>query len=261
MQSLCDDGFTVLIETSGAHDISPIDPRVRRIMDLKCPSSGEAGRNLPSNLAHLQPSDEVKFVIGTVEDYAWAKAQIVTHQLDTRCPVLFSWVHPLAPRTAKPSPQTRAGRPDAHFPPRTRGKNYCRRPPRALPDPAAQNHLAPRNEILRGLVAKYNLAPYQNADGTYPFPSSTNPFAYPQFPFSNPPYAARAYAYVSAAQYDALVTAWHFKKLYNRTAPYSNDPGVQALIPKSTLPSYPSEDAVVAGATVEIVKITVPDRD
>ena len=97
MQSLCDDGFTVLIETSGAHYISPIDPRVRRIMDLKCPSSGEAGRNLPSNLAHLQPSDEVKFVIGTVEDYAWARAQIVTHQLDTRCPLLFSWVHPLAP--------------------------------------------------------------------------------------------------------------------------------------------------------------------
>ena len=86
------------------------------------------------------------------------------------------------------------------------------------------------NEILRDLVAKHNLPPYQNADGTYPAPSSTNPFAYPQFPFSNPPYAARAYAYVSASQYDALVAAYHFKNLYNRAAPYNNDPAVQALI-------------------------------
>jgi hypothetical protein len=113
------------------------------------------------------------------------------------------------------------------------------------------------NEILRGLVAKYNLPPYQNIDGTYPAPSSTNPFAYPQFPFSNPPYAARAYAYLSAAQYDALIAAYHFKKLYNRAAPYTQ-PGVKALIPKSALPSYPSEDAVVAGATVEIMKLLFP---
>jgi len=56
------------------------------------------------------------------------------------------------------------------------------------------------NEILRELVAKHNLPPYQNEDGTYPFPNANNPLAYPQFPFSNPPYAARAYAYVSAAQ-------------------------------------------------------------
>ena len=114
------------------------------------------------------------------------------------------------------------------------------------------------NEILRTLVAKHNLPPYQNTDGTYPFPSSTNPFAYPLFPFSNPPYAARAYAYVSAAQYDALVTAYHFKNLYNRTAPYNFDSGVQALIPKSALPSYPSEDAVVAGASVEMLKLLFP---
>jgi hypothetical protein len=114
------------------------------------------------------------------------------------------------------------------------------------------------NEILRDLVAKHNLPPYQNADGTYPAPSSANPFAYPEFPFSNPPYAARAYAYVSAAQYDALVAAYHFKKLYNRAAPYNNDATVQALIPKSALPSYPGEDAVVAGATVEIMKLLFP---
>jgi hypothetical protein len=114
------------------------------------------------------------------------------------------------------------------------------------------------NEILRQLVAKHNLAPYQNIDGTYPAPSSTNPFAYPQFPFSNPPYAARAYAYVSAAQYDALIAAYHFKKLYNRSAPYKNDATVQALIPKSDLPSYPSEDAVVSGAAVEMMKLLFP---
>ena len=85
------------------------------------------------------------------------------------------------------------------------------------------------NEILRELVAKHNLPPYQNEDGTYPFPSANNPLAYPQFPFANPPYAARAYAYVSAAQYDALVAAWHYKKLYNRAAPYTVDATVNVL--------------------------------
>jgi 7-carboxy-7-deazaguanine synthase len=103
MQQLCDDGFTVLIETSGAHDIARIDPRVHRIMDLKCPSSGEAARNLVSNLAHLKATDEVKFVIGTQEDYAWAKAQIAAHHLAAKCPLLFSWVHPLAPEQQNPA--------------------------------------------------------------------------------------------------------------------------------------------------------------
>ena len=114
------------------------------------------------------------------------------------------------------------------------------------------------NEILRDLVAKHNVPPYQNLDGTYPAPSATNPFAYPTFPFANPPYAARAYAYVSAAQYDALVTAYHFKKTYNRAAPYSFDASIKPSIPKSALPSYPSEDAVVAGASVEIMKLLFP---
>ena len=97
MKSLCDDGFTVLIETSGAHDISKIDPRVRRIMDLKCPSSGEVGQNRFENISHLKSTDEIKFVIGTIEDYEWAKKQITAHKLDSICPLLFSWVHPLAP--------------------------------------------------------------------------------------------------------------------------------------------------------------------
>lgn len=114
------------------------------------------------------------------------------------------------------------------------------------------------NEIMRELVAKYNLPPYQNPDGSYPAPSPNNPFAYPQFPFANPPYAARAYAYISAAQYDALVTAWHYKKLYNRSAPYVVDATIQALVPKTTLPSYPSEDAVLAGVTAEMMKLLFP---
>ncbi len=97
MAQLCDAGFTVLIETSGAHDISQIDPRVRRIMDLKCPASGEVARNRWENIPHLKATDEVKFVIGTAEDYDWAKQQIAGHKLAAICPLLFSWVHPLAP--------------------------------------------------------------------------------------------------------------------------------------------------------------------
>lgn len=113
------------------------------------------------------------------------------------------------------------------------------------------------NEILRELVARHNIPPYQNDDGTYPFPSAANPFAYPTFPFANPPYAARAYAYVCAAQYDALIAAYHFKQLYKRAAPYTIE-GVQALVPKSTLSSYPSEDATVEGVTVELLKLLFP---
>ena len=96
MKSLCDDGFTVLLETSGAHDVSKIDPRVHRIMDLKCPSSGEVARNRWENLNHLESADEIKFVVGTVEDYEWAKQQIAERGLAALCPLLFSWAHPLA---------------------------------------------------------------------------------------------------------------------------------------------------------------------
>jgi len=118
------------------------------------------------------------------------------------------------------------------------------------------------NEIMRELVAKHNLPPYQNEDRTYPAPNANNPLAYPFFPFANPPYSSRAYAYVSAAQYDALVAAYHYKKLYNRPAPYIVDQTVNVLIPKSDLPSYPSEDAVVAGAAAEMMKLLFPgDQD
>lgn len=116
------------------------------------------------------------------------------------------------------------------------------------------------NEIMRELVAKYNLPPYQNADGSYPIPSSANPFAYPLFPFANPPYAARAYAYVSAAQYDALVACWHYKTIYNRPAPYRVDSTIKALASRNTLPSYPSEGAVLAGVTAEMMQLLFPDE-
>lgn len=103
MAALCDDSFTLLLETSGALDISGVDPRVRRIMDLKCPSSGEVGRNRWENLAHLKSTDEIKFVIGTHEDYAWVKTTIADKRLDSICPLLVSWVHPLAPEQQDPS--------------------------------------------------------------------------------------------------------------------------------------------------------------
>jgi 7-carboxy-7-deazaguanine synthase len=97
MKSLCDRGLTVLLETSGALDIGPVDPRVRRIMDLKCPSSGESERNRWENLPHLKGTDEVKFVIGTVRDYEWARQIVVTRNLAEVCPVLFSSVSALQP--------------------------------------------------------------------------------------------------------------------------------------------------------------------
>ena len=103
MKQLCDEGFTVLLETGGAHDISPVDPRVRRIIDLKCPASGEFERNRWENLKHLKTTDEIKFFIGTVEDYEWSKKKIAEHKLESVCPLLFSWVHPLVPGQQNPS--------------------------------------------------------------------------------------------------------------------------------------------------------------
>jgi 7-carboxy-7-deazaguanine synthase len=91
MKELCDFGKTVLIETSGAHDISGIDSRVHRIMDLKTPGSGESKRNRYENIAHLASRDEVKFVIGSREDYLWSKQKIAEFSLLERCgTVLFS---------------------------------------------------------------------------------------------------------------------------------------------------------------------------
>ena len=142
MQALCDDGFTVLLETSGAHDIAPVDPRVRRIMDLKCPGSGEAARNRWENLPHLKSTDEIKFVIATREDYEWARQRIAEHKLDSICPLLFSWAHPLAPGAAGQVAEAGAAGPDADFAPGTGGEDHRRCVAGAVPGPVAQSDLA-----------------------------------------------------------------------------------------------------------------------
>lgn len=96
---LCDAGYEVALETSGALDVSGVDRRVRKVMDLKAPGSGEAARNLWSNLEHLTPRDQVKCVLADRADYDWAVARLREHRLAERCTVLFSPVHgALAPR-------------------------------------------------------------------------------------------------------------------------------------------------------------------
>jgi PAP2 superfamily len=116
------------------------------------------------------------------------------------------------------------------------------------------------NEIVRELVAKYNLPPYQNDDGSYPIPSSSNPFAYPQFPFSNPPYAARAYAYISTVQYDALIAASFYQDKFRRESPSEIVSNIQLLVPTSQITgyAYPSTESTVEGATVEMLKLLFP---
>ena len=117
------------------------------------------------------------------------------------------------------------------------------------------------NEILRGLVAKYNLPVVQSPDGSYAIPNAANPLAYPLFPFTNPPYAARAYGYIAAAQYDALVACWYYKMKYKRAAPYKFDSTIAAnskFISQADLPSYPSEAAVLAGVNAEMMKLLFP---
>jgi len=90
MARLCDLGKRVLLETSGSVDVSRVDPRVVKIMDLKCPASGEAGRNHYDNIRHLDKKDEVKFVIADRADYDWAKQTMYDQQLAGICTVLFS---------------------------------------------------------------------------------------------------------------------------------------------------------------------------
>ena len=90
--ALCDDGYEVLIETSGAIDISPVDRRARIILDVKCPGSGMADRMDWENVARLRPADEVKFVLLDRGDYEWAREVIARHHL-AKWPILFSPVH------------------------------------------------------------------------------------------------------------------------------------------------------------------------
>jgi len=90
VEQLCDAGYLVSVETSGALDIAVLDARARRVMDVKTPGSGEMTRNLPGNLAHLRPQDYAKFVICDRDDYQWACAFVAEHALASRCEVLFS---------------------------------------------------------------------------------------------------------------------------------------------------------------------------
>jgi len=90
LATLCDDGYSVSLETSGALDISQVPECVSCIVDLKAPGSGETDRNLWTNLDHLTRSDELKLVLASEADYEWAKSVVVARHLAERCPVLFS---------------------------------------------------------------------------------------------------------------------------------------------------------------------------
>ena len=90
LRRLCDAGYVVSLETSGAIDIAAVDPRVSRVLDIKTPGSGEEARNLWSNLPLLTAHDQVKFVICSRADYDWARGVVAEHALHERCDVLFS---------------------------------------------------------------------------------------------------------------------------------------------------------------------------
>jgi len=100
LSALCDAGYDVSLETSGALDIAAVDPRVARIMDLKAPDSGESDKNRWENLAFLTPRDEIKIVVASRADYEWAREAIRTHKLDAICPVLLSPAAGLVDATA-----------------------------------------------------------------------------------------------------------------------------------------------------------------
>lgn len=90
LTALCDAGYDVCLETSGALDIAPVDPRVARIMDLKAPGSGECGKNLITNIDALRAIDEIKIVIASRADFDWARDIIAEHKLTERCDVVLS---------------------------------------------------------------------------------------------------------------------------------------------------------------------------
>jgi len=93
LEILCDAGYDVSLETSGALDIQDIDTRVARIVDLKTPASGEVDKNLYENMLHLTPHDQVKFVICDREDYEWSKEVLNEYKISEQCEVLFSGSH------------------------------------------------------------------------------------------------------------------------------------------------------------------------
>ncbi|MES9830927.1 MAG: 7-carboxy-7-deazaguanine synthase QueE [Candidatus Thiodiazotropha sp. DIVDIV] len=93
LSRLCDTGYEVSLETSGALDICRVDPRVLRVIDLKTPGSGEVGKNKMTNLDCLRQNDQIKFVISGKEDYEWSRDLLKSHGLEQLCEILFSPVH------------------------------------------------------------------------------------------------------------------------------------------------------------------------
>lgn len=114
------------------------------------------------------------------------------------------------------------------------------------------------NEIGLFLIAKYNLIPGPNPDGSYSQPDPQNPEGPPSFPFAHPPYASRALAYLSVAQFDGLIATWHYKYKYNRPAAYRSDPSIPSAFHQQNLPAYPSDGAVIASASRRILTAMFP---
>jgi len=120
------------------------------------------------------------------------------------------------------------------------------------------NPLIRWNEIALELSVKYNLIPGPNPDGTYTLPNPADPSATPNFPFAHPPYISRMLAYLSVAQYDGLITAWHYKKKFARKAPYELDSQIKSAYAENGLNSYPSDGAVIAITSREILSAMFP---
>lgn len=113
------------------------------------------------------------------------------------------------------------------------------------------------NEIALELVAKYNLIPGPNEDGSYTLPNPASPEGPTPFPFAHPAYAVRAFAYLSVAQFDGLISAWHFKYQYKRPSPSLIDNSIQAAY-NNEIPSYPSDGAVIAATSRDILIAMFP---
>lgn len=120
------------------------------------------------------------------------------------------------------------------------------------------NSLLRWNEIALELAVKYNLIPGPNPDGTYTLPNPADPSATPNFPFAHPPYISRMLAYLSVAQYDGLISAWHYKKKFGRPAPYELDQQITSSYTENGLNSYPSDGAVVAITSRDILSVMFP---
>lgn len=129
---------------------------------------------------------------------------------------------------------------------------------RKMVDYWTNNPIIRWSEIASELTSKYNLIPGPNADNTYTLPNPATPDGPPPFPFAHPAYGCRALAYLTVAQMDALIATWHYKYTFNRPAPYVNDTSIPSVYIKSTLPSYPSDGAVIAAVSKAILSALFP---